>query len=169
MKNCNRCGAEIDEGAIFCPYCGSRYDERSQKKENTENNTGGGGSYDPKYGYIPNYSTYNPNNGYDHTVNRMGGSFWIAALSFFFPIVGVILWYMWKYTQPGKAASAAKGALVSVCFGTPLIGIILWFVWRHTRRELAKTCLIAGIIGAALVAIVQIVGLLLGPYFVPYV
>jgi uncharacterized protein (DUF983 family) len=38
----------------------------------------------------------------------------IAVLTFFFPIVGLILWLVWKDTKPLAAKSAGKGALIGV-------------------------------------------------------
>lgn len=142
MKNCKNCGAEIDEGSIYCPYCGSRYDEK-KKKEKTSGfgNQGGGGSYDPRYGYIPNYSS--PFGGPVFEGRSSG----IAFLCFCFPLVGLILWYTWRFTKPGKSTSAANGALAAVSFGTPLIGAILWYIWRFTNRERARICSLAAIIG----------------------
>jgi hypothetical protein len=36
-------------------------------------------------------------------------------LGFFVPIVGFILWLMWKDTMPKKAKKLGIGALISVC------------------------------------------------------
>jgi hypothetical protein len=38
----------------------------------------------------------------------------MAVLGFFLPIVGLILWLVWKEPKPLKAKSAGKGALISV-------------------------------------------------------
>ena len=43
----------------------------------------------------------------------------MTALGFFFPIVGLILYLVWKDQTPLKAKSAGKGAL---------IGVIVWTV-----------------------------------------
>ncbi len=37
-----------------------------------------------------------------------------AVLSFFFPLVGLILFLVWKDTYPKRAKSAGKGALIGV-------------------------------------------------------
>ena len=39
-------------------------------------------------------------------------SFGWAVLGFFFPLVGLILWLVWKNDEPAKAKRAGKGALV---------------------------------------------------------
>ena len=39
----------------------------------------------------------------------------IAILSFFIPLVGLILWALWKDKTPLKAKSAGKGALIGFC------------------------------------------------------
>jgi hypothetical protein len=47
-------------------------------------------------------------------------SFGFAALGFFFPVVGLILWLVWKAETPLKAKSAGTGALVGTCIGVGL-------------------------------------------------
>ncbi len=44
-------------------------------------------------------------------------NFGIALLSFFIPLVGLILWAIWKDEYPLKAKSAGKGALIGVIVG----------------------------------------------------
>lgn len=47
------------------------------------------------------------------TVEEGGTAGW-AILSFFFPIVGLILFIVWKDSKPKSAKAAGKGALISV-------------------------------------------------------
>ena len=55
-------------------------------------------------------------------------NFGVALISFFIPLVGFILWLMWKDDYPLKAKSARKGALVGIIFGI-VGGIIGGFVY----------------------------------------
>lgn len=57
--------------------------------------------------------------------DRNQPSLGIAVLSFFIPIVGLILYLVWKDTEPGKAKSAGKGALIGVIVAAALVIIIL--------------------------------------------
>ncbi len=72
---CRKCGKELDDEAVICPYCGC--------------STSGGKANDSK---------------------SMG----YAVLGFFLPVVGFILWLVWKDEYPLRASSCGKGALVSV-------------------------------------------------------
>ena len=171
MKKCNNCGYEIEDGTIYCPYCGAKYDEKSENQGNASGYNGAaGGTYDPNYGYRPDYTGFDPRYGYTNGATRYEGeSFWLAVLCFFIPLLGLILWYTWKISQPGKANSAAKGALASVCFGTPFIGLILWLMWKREKPDLAKTCGIAAIIGAVFAVVstifITVIGAVYGIYF----
>ena len=65
--------------------------------------------YAPQYQQQPGYAPYPPQANPADT-----GSFGWAVLGFFIPVVGLILWLVWKDTQPKNAHRAGKGALVSV-------------------------------------------------------
>lgn len=52
------------------------------------------------------------------------GSVLWGILGFFFPIVGLILYLVWKDDQPLNAKSAGKGALISV-----IVGAVLAVIW----------------------------------------
>ena len=51
------------------------------------------------------------------------GSFGWAVLGFFFPIVGLILFLIWKTEKPGSAKQAGMGSLVSV-----IVSVVLWLI-----------------------------------------
>ena len=51
------------------------------------------------------------------------GSFGWAVLGFFIPLVGLILWLVWKDTKPKSAKMAGIGALVGVG-----ISLLWWLV-----------------------------------------
>lgn len=54
-------------------------------------------------------------------------SFWWALLCFMFPIVGLILFIVWRKEQPLRASSCGKGALISVIIDV-VLSVILWIV-----------------------------------------
>ena len=51
------------------------------------------------------------------------GSFGWAVLGFFFPLVELILFLIWKTERPVSAKQAGMGALVSV-----IINVVLWLI-----------------------------------------
>ena len=53
-------------------------------------------------------------------------SFGFALLGFFIPILGLILYLVWKDSQPLKAKSVGKGALIRVIVSSVMY--VLWFV-----------------------------------------
>lgn len=64
------------------------------------------------------YSYYNQNN-MNATPNNQkadSSSVGFGILSFFFPIVGLILFLVWKGETPRKAKSCGIGALIGVIF-----------------------------------------------------
>lgn len=54
------------------------------------------------------------------------GSFGWAVLGFFVPIVGLILYLVWKTEKPLSARRAGMGALVSVIVGVVIT--VIWFI-----------------------------------------
>ncbi|MDR0285617.1 MAG: hypothetical protein LBI33_12140 [Propionibacteriaceae bacterium] len=73
----------------------------------------------PPAAYQP---TYNPGDA------KSGG---FAALGFFFPVVGLILFLVWKDQTPLKARSAGKGALAGVItyVGLSVLSLLAFFIF----------------------------------------
>lgn len=94
---CSGCGQELSPDENFCRVCG---------KQRTT----------PAEGAQPVFQQQiNPQMGYVQDAPSGG----MTALGFFIPIVGLILYLVWKDQTPLKAKSAGKGAL---------IGAIVWTV-----------------------------------------
>lgn len=86
---------------MYCPNCGQEIDDKAVVC--------------PKCGVpVSGKKVTNPND---------ASSFGWAFLGFLFPIVGLILFLIWKDESPLKAKSCGKGALVSVIVSAA-IGII---------------------------------------------
>ncbi len=47
---------------------------------------------------------------------KKGNAGW-AVLGFFFPLIGLILWLVWKDSNPEDSKMAGKGALIGVIVG----------------------------------------------------
>ena len=159
MKFCKQCGNRVDENAIFCPNCGARIN--------------GDG---PSVNYGPYGGGYNTFGGYGRQpVYDTAPSMLIAILSFVFWEVGLIVWFFCRHNRPGKARSAAKGALASACFGMPIIGAVLWVLWKDdvNKNDFAKVCAISAIVGAGIYVLLIGASIILtltgaieaGPYF----
>lgn len=86
MAFCKNCGTQIDDNAVACPNCGA-----------AQNDT-------PQNNVVQNNAPQVVDN---------GGFGW-GLLGCCIPIVGLILFLVWKDTKPKTAKAAGIGALVSV-------------------------------------------------------
>jgi len=95
MKYCKHCGQEVDDDATFCPNCGSKIENYSTNNYTTSSNRD------------------NSSNRHSHKIRETdGGTVGLGILSFFVPIVGLILFLAWKYTNPRYAKAAGIGAII---------------------------------------------------------
>ena len=147
MKFCKRCGSRIDENAIFCQNCGERV--------NGDNSTAG---------YNPYGDTYNTFGGYGYyPVCDTAPSMLIAVIAFLSWQIGLIMWFFFRRSRPGKARSAIKGLLSQICVGIPIVGAVLWVIWKNedSKRDLAKVSGISALVGAGLYALIILLSVIL--------
>lgn len=117
---CYKCGKQVDDDARFCIYCGCELNpaDNANPAADAGNQYGQannqyGGQYQPNDPYAQNQNGAQqwtpPQPQTDPTDKRSPG---FSVLSFFFPIVGLILWIIWHEKSPLKARSCAKGAVI---------------------------------------------------------
>lgn len=109
---CTSCGKEFQNDMNFCPYCGTPATKNGQDTQSYNN----GQYYQQPYGNQPPY-------GYDAPNPKDVPSAGFNALAFFFPIVGLILYLVWKDSTPKKAKAIGKWALISF-----VLGIVFYIV-----------------------------------------
>ena len=97
---CPGCGARFPAGFKFCEQCGSKLNELRQPVERIYYHSSGSADDAPSGGY--------------------------AVLSFFLPLVGLILYLVWRKRLPRRAGSAGKGALAGVltCVALAILAIL---------------------------------------------
>lgn len=112
---CKYCGKEIGDAA-FCPYCGK--EQAAQEQQASQERSYG--PPPPPYGAPP-----------PRPAEQDAPSGGFAVLCFFFPLIGLILYLIWKDTLPLRARSCGKGALIGVIvavalsiFGTVIVGVL---------------------------------------------
>ena len=82
---CKKCGKEIDDEAVVCPNCGCATENYKQEKSDLQ-------AVEEKDSF----------------------SVAITMVGFFFMVVGLILFLIWKNKMPLRAKSAGTGALIRV-------------------------------------------------------
>ena len=93
---CVKCGKEIHDDAVICPHCGCATSNFAAQSNNKNTNV-----YDaPSAGY--------------------------AVLGFLVPLVGLILYLIWKEEFPLRAKSAGKGALIAVII--EIAAVVLFYL-----------------------------------------
>lgn len=95
---CKNCGKQINPEKAFCPYCGAEKGAAAPQQ-----------AAQPAPAAPVNVNLVNNTPAVPDAPN-MG----FAVLGFFFPLIGLILWLIWKDQTPLKAKSCGKGALVGV-------------------------------------------------------
>ena len=92
---CGNCGKEIESDSVYCRHCGGKVVAADPNRPPT-------GLYYAEDKSIP------------------GG----AALGFFFPVVGFILWLVWQDKYRKRATSCGKGALAGVIVSAVIVPIV---------------------------------------------
>lgn len=130
MATCEFCGAQVPDGLNFCTSCGAAQQTAQQAAPAADIQQ----SYQPPaYGQAeqPGQQPYGqqpygqqPGQQYGQAqpvyaapapaVNDSGSIGW-GILGFFIPIVGLVLFLVWKNTKPKCAKVAGIGALIGVC------------------------------------------------------
>ncbi len=108
---CKKCGKEIGEQDTFCPYCGA-----AQNEAGAANNVSAQGQAPQPQ--PPQYQQPYP------PVYDSGSAGW-GVLGFLIPIVGLILFLVWRSTKPRSSKAAGIGALISVILYVILVIIMI--------------------------------------------
>lgn len=117
---CTNCGREItNPNDKFCPGCGSPVNGGAP------NSQAGGpaNSYNRGPAAAPVHNNYGNGQNYAYTNSDDSGSIGWGVLGFFIPLVGLILYIVWKNDKPNNAKSAGMGALISV-----IISVVLYVI-----------------------------------------
>ena len=115
MKYCANCGKELADNAVFCSECGAAQQAASQQTYQQQ-------YQEPVYQQAPQQQYQQPYQA-PQQAPADGGSFGWAVLGFCFPLVGLILYLVWKNNKPFSAKKAGIGALVGF-----VLNLILTFI-----------------------------------------
>ncbi len=112
--NCPNCGGPNERSAKFCIHCGSALKGREEPAQELSKHY-----YEKKEIFEQDSPVYR------ETVEDRGGC-WITFLSFFVPVVGLVLWLVWANDKPVSSQAAKKGFFASLIVSATLF--ILWFL-----------------------------------------
>lgn len=117
MLICKNCGVEIFESTQVCPNCGANCQDETQNTQQQMNNN---------FNQVPNNDflgpTYSQQPQQPSSVNEPDMLANIASCCF--PIVGLILYFVWKDTKPRAANSVCKWTI-----GGFVASFLLSFGW----------------------------------------
>lgn len=128
---CPKCGNKIDENMRYCGVCGADTQGTEPRSAEQPQQTQQNGYYDYNQQYNRNYNqSYNANYnqyGYNQGFPRPDDKpdTLMNVLSFFFPIVGIILYFIERETKPARSKAALKWSLISI--GVSVVFCVLMF------------------------------------------
>lgn len=143
--HCNVCGREFEGGTNFCPFCAAPLNEEFQQNYQNQNQQWGAQPNGaPNYGNQPPYGappqqTYAGGQYYgQQPINPNDKpSAGLNFVAFFVPLVGLILYILWKDETPVKAKAIGKWALIGVVVSVvfSIIVGILTFIFSFTMMS----------------------------------
>ena len=124
---CPNCGSQVPDNSNFCPQCATPMNNQFNANNDGANQQA---QYNQQY-----YQQYNqpPYNGYGYNPDMPNPkdvpSPGLNVLSFFIPLVGLILYIFWKDEYPIKAKKIGKAALASVIVSAVfyILFMVVWF------------------------------------------
>lgn len=140
MAFCTSCGSPLDEGVKFCTNCGAAVEEAApavapeaapapaqESLPPFEQQPQQAPSYQqpqqaPGYQQPSPQPTFAPAGDAQAAPVDTGNIGW-GILGFFIPLVGFILFFVWRNTKPQSARVSLIGAVIGLC-----LGILLQFM-----------------------------------------
>ncbi len=108
---CPECKKEVSDRAGACPSCGYPISQNISQTQYSNDQSTNAYNYQSNHERNYNKEDLEPSTGY-------------AILGFFIPIVGLILYLVWKSEKPGPSKSAGTGALIGFIIGFILMMFI---------------------------------------------
>ena len=146
MRKCSYCGSDVDDSTLFCPNCGSAM---SQTTNNNGFNSGfgnAGGAFNAGFG-ANNGAGNNGFNPYTTPPQETRGhrrNAGFAVISFLFPIVGIILYFVWRNEDPKSARRMLSWGIAGFVLGLVLnlfSTVILAWLAQYTGEYAAALML----------------------------
>jgi len=110
---CKKCGNNLYDNKVNCPFCGEpiksgNYTSTGRTTLNSNSNNVYSTKKNSNNNNRPQNSSYRASNS-----NDSGGFGW-GLLGFCFPIVGIVLYFVWNIEKPITAKACLNGALISI-------------------------------------------------------
>lgn len=116
MKKCQYCGKSMTSDLLVCPHCGQPVPGALKGSfNNTSSVKVPDDAQKETVNAVPNVGSRIKQNSAD------SGSFGWAVLGFLIPLVGLVLFLVWRRDRPLSANSSGIGALVSV-----ISNVVFW-------------------------------------------
>ncbi len=140
--NCSNCNNQVPENSKFCNVCGAPVNVQDNANNGYANQQYANPQYEQQYnqyqqsygqaGYQQPYGQAGYQQPYNYNQQMPNPddvpSVGLNILAFFIPLVGLILYLIWKDQYPKKAKSVGKTALIAVIINI-VITILFWILW----------------------------------------
>ena len=134
MATCMYCNSQIQDGLKFCTNCGAALPVEAPVEVQAEvlpqQPFAGANPQQPfqqpgQQGYQqPGYQQ--PSAQQQQPAAYDSGSIWWGVLGFLIPIVGVVLYFVWRTSKPNSAKVAGIGAIIGFCLNLVLnFGVLM--------------------------------------------
>lgn len=130
---CKNCGHELNDNDRVCPSCGTPVDKGTGSGEKKETGSyrepaqGAPHNGPQTYEYVENKAKEQQSydySGADYQPSQDSGSAGWGFLGCCFPLIGLILFLVWKDDKPRSAKSAGIGAIIGVVLLIVIVALL---------------------------------------------